>query len=230
MPKTIDREEKAREARPPDEEAQPIPQPASQEPEAAPEAFPTTNPTTGQAGLRDLPFWWAGFIKVQAADLDAGIVSGATLTQNAGVRDVTTPLPDTGTVGTIPTTGAPQCVVRAPCAGTLAGVNFAATNTLAAGAGNDTNFITWTITNKGNAGAGTTVMLTTTPAGVNTTKLTGGSNGYPTALAQVALTPVGSPNNVVAAGDRLLVVATITGTLPNTLTGVKVTLLFLPTT
>lgn len=155
-------------------------------------------------------------------------VTGALQSINAGARMAAKMMPDFGTVGTIPTTGAVQAVFRVPCTGTLAGVAFRSKDTLASGAGNDTNFITWAIRNFLSDGSGNVALLTTSPAGVNTTKLTGGSNGYPTAFAQVVLTPV--PANTVAVGNTLVMTATITGTLAGTLTETEVELTFLPST
>src|SRR3990167_2834202 len=74
------------------------------------------------------------------------------------------------TIATIATTGNADGYIIAPTAGTLESVDFSAVDALAA---NDTNYITWTITNLGQAGAGSTVMLAATDA--NTTKATGGS-------------------------------------------------------
>lgn len=104
--------------------------------------------------------------------------------------------------------------------GTLVGVDFSGVDVLAV---SDTNFITWTITNLGQAGAGSTAMLAATDA--NTTKSTGG-----TALAANAkrqLTLHGTPANLaVVAGDRLRIRAAVTGTLANTVTGPAYTLRF----
>lgn len=86
---------------------------------------------------------------------------------------------------------------------------------LAALATSDTNYVTWSIINLGQTGAGTTGMLAASDA--NTTKVTGG-----TALAantKRALTIHGTAANLlVTAGDRLLIRAAVTGTLANTVT------------
>ena len=96
-----------------------------------------------------------------------------------------------------------------PWAGVLTAAYFIGEDALAA---NDTNYVTWTITNKGGAGAGSTAMLAATDA--NTTKATGGS--AIAALDTRALTIHGTAANlVVAAGDALLVRAAGTGTLAN---------------
>jgi hypothetical protein len=115
---------------------------------------------------------------------------------------------------TIATTGNTDCYVIAPISGTLLSLDFSGVDALAT---SDTNYITWTVTNLGQAGAGTTAMLTTTPAGINTTKATGG-----TAIAantKYSLTISVSTNALrVVEGDRLLIRAAVTGTLANTVT------------
>ncbi len=116
--------------------------------------------------------------------------------------------------GTIATTSTSDAYVVVPEAGVLASAEI---NPLVALSTHDTNYIAWTITNLGQAGAGSTAMLATSPAGINTTKVTGG-----TALAvntKQALTLSGTAASlVVAAGDKLLIRATANGTLANTVT------------
>lgn len=113
---------------------------------------------------------------------------------------------------TIATTGATTEYTIAPEAGSLTSVEI---NPLVALATSDTNYITWTITNLGQAGAGSTAMLAASPA--NTTKATGG-----TALAvntKRTLTVHGTAANlVVAKGDKISITATASGTLANTVT------------
>jgi hypothetical protein len=113
---------------------------------------------------------------------------------------------------TIAATGNTDCYMIAPRTGTLSAVTFSGVDVLAA---SDTNYITWTITNLGQAGAGSTVMLAATAA--NTTMSTGG-----TALGantKRALTLNATPANLaIVAGDRLLIRAAATGTLANTVT------------
>ena len=108
--------------------------------------------------------------------------------------------------------GATNEYIIAPEAGSLSSIEI---NPLVALATSDTNYITWTVVNLGQAGAGTTAMLAVVDA--NTTKATGG-----TALAvntKRALTVHGTPANlVVAQGDKIKIVATVTGTLANTVT------------
>lgn len=110
---------------------------------------------------------------------------------------------------TIATTGNSDLTVVVPFAGVLTAVYFIGEDALAT---NDTNYVTWTITNKGGAGAGSTAMLAATDP--NTTKATGGS--AIAALDTRALTIHGTAANlVVAAGDALLIRAAATGTLAN---------------
>jgi hypothetical protein len=113
---------------------------------------------------------------------------------------------------TIATTSNSDAYVIADAAGVLTGARFSGTDALAA---NDTNYITFTITNLGTSGSGTATMLAATDA--NTTKATGGT--ALTANASRSLTLNGTATNlVVAAGDRLRIRAAATGTLANTVT------------
>lgn len=114
---------------------------------------------------------------------------------------------------TIATTSNTDFYLIVPAAGKLLSVDFSGIDALAA---NDTNYITFSITNLGQAGAGSTAMLAATDA--NTTKATGG-----TAIAantKRSLTKNATAANlVVAEGDRLRIRAAATGTLANTVTG-----------
>jgi hypothetical protein len=111
--------------------------------------------------------------------------------------------------GQIATTGNLDVLVVAPETGVLAGVDFVGEDALDA---NDTNYVTFSVTNKGQAGAGSTAMLAAADA--NTTKATGGAAIG--ALARKALTLHGTPANlVVAKGDVLQVRAAASGTLAN---------------
>src|SRR5262245_18596831 len=87
----------------------------------------------------------------------------------------------------IATTGNTDEYVIAPCNGRLSEVLFSA---LAALAASDTNFITFSVTNLGQGGAGTGVMLSATD--VNTTKATGGSAITANAKRALTLTAVGA--------------------------------------
>lgn len=124
-------------------------------------------------------------------------------------------------VATIPTAaGNNYGYTTAPFKGRLVGAIFTGVDALAA---HDTNFITFGITNLGQAGAGSTAMLAASDA--NTTKITGGS-----ALAantKRSLTLSATPANLaVAAGDRLRFGPVGSGTLANTVTGGVLVLIF----
>ena len=96
--------------------------------------------------------------------------------------------------------------------GVLTSALFSGVDALAA---NDTNYITFSITNLGQTGSGSAAMLAATDA--NTTKATGGT--AITANAKRTLTLNGTAANlVVADGDRLRIRATVSGTLANTVT------------
>ena len=60
-------------------------------------------------------------------------------------------------------------------------------------------------------------MLATTPAGTNTTKVTGGTAIVAEGKYPLTLSATGA-NLAVAQGDQLLISATATGTLANTVT------------
>jgi hypothetical protein len=113
---------------------------------------------------------------------------------------------------TIATTGNSDVYVIADAAGVLTSARFSGTDALAA---SDTNYITFTITNLGTTGSGSTAMLAATDA--NTTKTTGGSALTANALRTLTLNGTAS-NLVVAAGDRIRARAAVTGTLANTVT------------
>lgn len=123
-------------------------------------------------------------------------------------------------LGTIATTSTTSDYVIVPFAGTLTGADFSGVDVLAA---SNTNYITFSITNLGQAGSGTNPLLAATAA--NTTQVTGG-----TAIAantKWAMTINGTGSNlIVAKGDRLKVTATVTGTLANTVTFSKVRMYF----
>lgn len=155
---------------------------------------------------------------VGVAYSDPELVSGTTLT--GATLDSTTRVNSNLATGvqvsqqgaTIATTGNGDVYVIAPQAGTLTSALFSGVDALAA---SDTNYITFTITNLGQAGAGSTAMLAATDA--NTTKTTGGT--ALSANTKRTLTLNGTAANlVVAAGDRLRLRAAATGTLANTVT------------
>ena len=96
--------------------------------------------------------------------------------------------------------------------GALASIDFSGVDALAA---HDTNYITFSVTNLGQAGGGSTAMLAATDE--NTTKATGGT--ALSANTKRSLTVHGTGANLdVVKGDRLLVRAAASGTLANTVT------------
>lgn len=125
-----------------------------------------------------------------------------------------------GTLATVATTGNTDEYVLAPFAGTFTGGDFSAIDALAA---NNTNYITFTITNLGQAGSGTNPLLAATAP--NTTQVTGGTAIV--AHTKFALTINGTGSNlIVAKGDRLRIRAAATGTLANTVSGGRLRLYF----
>lgn len=113
---------------------------------------------------------------------------------------------------TIATTGNSDVYMIAPAAGVLSSAVFSGVDALAA---NDTNYITFSITNLGQAGAGSAAMLAATDA--NTTKATGGTAIAANTVRTLSLNGTAA-NLVVAAGDRIRIRAAATGTLANTVT------------
>lgn len=126
---------------------------------------------------------------------------------------------------TIATTGAEETLFVAPCAGTLSLITISAKDALAT---DDTNYLTWSLVNKGQAGAGSQEMTDATSAH-NTTKTTGGQAlvAYGKCVVPVDLT---AGHLVVAQGDTLVFKATASGTLANTVTEGVVSLDFTFTT
>lgn len=118
----------------------------------------------------------------------------------------------TAGVTSIATTGNTDEYVFAPKTGKLSQAVF---SSLAALAANDTNYVTFSITNLGQGGAGSTAMLAASDA--NTTKATGGT--ALTANAKRSLTLHGTAANLaVVEGDRLLIRFAATGTLAGAVT------------
>ena len=121
-------------------------------------------------------------------------------------------VPVVANAATFTTTGAIDTYITAPVTGTLTAAQLTPLVALAA---SDTNYLTFTMTNLGQDGTGTTVMLAATDP--NTTKATGGA-----ALAintRRNLTVHGTAANLaVVKGDRIKITATATGTLANTVT------------
>lgn len=113
---------------------------------------------------------------------------------------------------TITTTGSTDTYFVAPRTMTLVEAYFSGTDALAT---SDTNYITWTITNLGQTGAGTNALLLSSD--LNTTKATGGA--AIAANTKRTLTVSTTPTAVqVIQGDRIRIRAAATGTLANTVT------------
>src|SRR5688572_17162719 len=98
----------------------------------------------------------------------------------------------------IATTSTSDEYIIAEKTGKVVGAVF---SSLAALAAHDTNFITFSITNLGQAGAGTAAVLAATAA--NTTKITGGSALSANTKRSLTLTSTAADLAVVE-GDRLL--------------------------
>jgi hypothetical protein len=124
------------------------------------------------------------------------------------------PLHVLNTPGTtdIATTSNTDEYVIATKSGTLVGVDF---SSLAALAANDTNYITFSITNLGQAGAGSTAMLAATDP--NTTKATGGFALVANSKRQLVLHGTAA-NLAIVEGDRLRIRFAATGTLAGAVT------------
>ena len=115
-------------------------------------------------------------------------------------------------IGTVPVSGSISAYIIVPKAGKLASADFAGKDALAA---HDTNYITFTLINRGQAGSGSTAMLAATDA--NTTKATGGS--AVAAKGKRALTLHATPANlVVVKGDVLEINVAASATPANTIT------------
>jgi hypothetical protein len=151
------------------------------------------------------------------ADINAAAAIAGSKLATAGVTRLQLSVPAGSqsaqkTGATITTTGAITEYMVAPQTGSLVSAEI---NPLVALTADDTNYITWTIVNLGQAGSDTTAMLAV--ANANTTKATGGTGlGINT---KRALTVHGTPANLaVVAGDKIAITATASGTLANTVT------------
>lgn len=121
---------------------------------------------------------------------------------------------------TIATTGNTDWYMIAPISGNLETAFFSGTDALAT---NDTNYITFSITNLGRDGSGSTALLSA--ADDNTTKATGGSALTADTVRELLIS--GTYNaSLVVAGDRLRIRAAVTNTLANTVTNSVLTLIF----
>lgn len=112
----------------------------------------------------------------------------------------------------IATTSTTDTYFQVPKSGRVASVKF---SSLAALATSDTNYITWSITNLGQAGSGSTAILATDD--LNTTKATGGAAIV--ASSSKSLVLHGTVTNLdVVEGDVIRIRATATGTLAGAVT------------
>lgn len=121
-------------------------------------------------------------------------------------------------MGTIATTGNTDALIMAPCTGRLIEVHSSS----AALAANDTNYITFSMTNLGQSGGGSTAMLAASDA--NTTKATGGS-ALAASTKRTHTKNATSANLEVTEGDTIRIRAAATGTLAGTVantTGVAI--------
>ena len=143
---------------------------------------------------------------VAAASISSGLITRAKMSTAGASKDILV------NPATITTTGNTDAYIIVPQTGTLTGADFSGVDALAA---DDTNYVTFSITNLGQDGAGTTVMLAATDA--NTTKATGGTALAANTKRSLTLTGTAADLNVTA-GDRLLVRVAATGTLANTIT------------
>lgn len=115
-------------------------------------------------------------------------------------------------LASIATTSTTDSYLQAGKAGKVTHISF---GSLAALAASDTNYITWTITNLGQAGAGTTEMLAATD--VNTTKATGGTALVASSHRALTLTATVA-SLAFSEGDTIRFRATATGTLAGAVT------------
>lgn len=160
--------------------------------------------TSGSAVLpRYTPIFFNGYTTSTYALGGADSPSASTLTQTIATAAGNTDLP-----------------IIAPVTGNVAAVYFSGTDALAT---SDTNYITWTVTNRGQAGAGSAAVLGSTTT--NSTRATGGSAIAAETLRSLTLTSTAADLAVVI-GDRLRIRYAVTGTLANTVTGAVTTVIF----
>ena len=147
------------------------------------------------------------------SNLSGGTLTGVTLSSTTKVlSNIESGFTESQPGATIATTGDSDVYAIVGSDGVLSAVEFSGVDALAA---SNTNYITFSITNLGQAGAGTAAMLAATDA--NTTKATGGT--ALSANTRRSLTLTGTANDlIVVAGDRLRIRAAATGTLANSVT------------
>jgi len=155
---------------------------------------------------------------VGVAYADPELVSGTTIT--GAVIDATSCTASNIVQGavsqvqgaTIATTGNSDAYIVVPFTGVLSAAFVSGVDALTA---NDTNYLTFSITNLGQAGSDTTALLAATDA--NTTKATGGTGLAANSRRNLTLTSTTASLSVTR-GDRLRIRAAATGTLANTVT------------
>lgn len=177
-------------------------------------AIGTTVPTDGEAGYAT----GCEFIKTNGSAGSVKYINEGT-SSSCDFNVLVTPASAQGsktvqsTEKTVATTGNTDFYFIVPEAGVLSSIDFSGIDALAA---NDTNYVTFSLTNLGQAGGGSTAMLAATDP--NTSKATGGA--AIAANTKRSLTLHGTAANlVVAKGDRLRLRVAATGTLANTITG-----------
>lgn len=110
--------------------------------------------------------------------------------------------------------------IIAPVTGNVAAVYFSGVDALAA---SDTNYITWSVTNRGQDSSGSINVLGSTTT--NSTRATGGTALAGETLRTLLLTSTAA-DLAVTIGDRLRVRYAVTGTLANTVTGAVTSIIF----
>jgi hypothetical protein len=141
-------------------------------------------------------------------------VNGLMLSTPGATKEVLVP------VGLVPTAaGTVYFTATVPksiaAASVITAASFVSRTALAA---NNTNYVTWTITNRNSDGTGTQVLVDGTAA-ANSTKVTGGSAIVAKGRRDLTLVTVsGGAERDVVGGDVLEIAITGTGTLANTLT------------
>lgn len=119
---------------------------------------------------------------------------------------------------TITTTGNSDLLWIATRNVKVEGIKVVGVTTLAA---DDTNFVTWTVTNLAQAGAGAVALLST--ADTNTSKLTGGS-ALTTLVPRSLILTSTDASLKIAEGDVIRIRTAATGTLANTVINFNVML------
>lgn len=114
---------------------------------------------------------------------------------------------------TIATTSTTDVLVMLPTSGVIDSIDFASVSALAA---HDSNYVTFSVTNLGQSGSGSTALLAAVDG--NTTKATGGVALSANARRQLTLTTTLTDLRV-AKGDILRIRFAATGTLAGSVTG-----------